>query len=92
VIHSVVVTPANTADCKMLGQLLHGEETRVYGDQTYKSQGALMRAKAPRAKDFTPIFFSSAIRTWEQSVRSRKTGRESLETSKKSPRNPIRSR
>lgn len=53
VIHSVAVTPANTADCKMLGQLLHGGETRVYGDQAYKSQGEIIRAKAPKAKDFT---------------------------------------
>jgi IS5 family transposase len=53
VIHSVVVTPANTADCKVLGQLLHGEETRVYGDQAYKSQGDIIRSKAPRARDFT---------------------------------------
>ena len=53
VIHSVVVTPANTADCKVMDQLLHGEETRVYGDQAYKGQGAVIRAKAPKAKDFT---------------------------------------
>ncbi|MBN9462396.1 MAG: IS5 family transposase [Burkholderiales bacterium] len=53
VIHSVVVTPANTADCKVMGQLLLGHETRVYGDQAYKSQGEVIRAKAPRAKDFT---------------------------------------
>lgn len=53
VIHSVVLTPANTADCKVLGQLLHGEETRVYGDQAYKGQRAVIRAKAPRARDFT---------------------------------------
>lgn len=53
VIHSVVVTPANTADCKVMDQLLHGQETRVYGDQAYKSQGAVIRAKAPQAKDFT---------------------------------------
>ena len=53
VIHSVVVTPANTADCKVLEQLLHGEETRVYGDQAYKSQGEVIRAKAPKARDFT---------------------------------------
>ena len=53
VIHSVVVTPANTADCKVLGQLLHGQEARVYGDQAYKSQGAVIRGKAPKAKDFT---------------------------------------
>lgn len=53
VIHSVVVTPANTADCKVLDQLLLGHETRVYGDQAYKSQGHLIRSKAPQAKDFT---------------------------------------
>ena len=53
VIHSVVVSPANTADCKVLEQLLLGHETRVYGDQAYKSQGEVIRAKAPKAKDFT---------------------------------------
>ena len=53
VIHTVAVTPANTADCKVLGQLLHGQETRVYGDQAYKSQREVIRAKAPKAKDFT---------------------------------------
>jgi IS5 family transposase len=53
VIHSVVVTPANTADCKVMGQLLHGAEGRVYGDQAYKSQGQVIRAKAPKARDFT---------------------------------------
>jgi transposase, IS5 family len=53
VIHSVVTTPANTADCKVLGQLLHGEERRVYGDQAYKGQRQIIRAKAPQARDFT---------------------------------------
>ena len=53
VIHSVAVTPANTADCKVMAQLLRGHETRVYGDQAYKSQTEVIRAKAPKAKDFT---------------------------------------
>jgi len=53
VIHSVAVTPANTADCKVLGQLLHGQEARVYGDHAYKGQREVIRAKAPKAKDFT---------------------------------------
>ena len=53
VIHSVVVTPANTADCKVMDRLLLGHEGRVYGDQAYKSQGAVIRAKAPKARDFT---------------------------------------
>jgi IS5 family transposase len=69
VIHAVAVTPANTADCKVMGQLLHGQETRVYGDQAYKSQKAVIRAKAPKAKDFTnrqckwKHFLDEAIRT-----------------------------
>jgi IS5 family transposase len=53
VIHAVVATAANTADCKVLEQLLHGEEGRVYGDQAYKGQTAVIRAKAPKARDFT---------------------------------------
>jgi len=53
VIHSVVVTPANTADCKVLDQLLHGDEGRVYGDQAYKGKGQVIRTKAPKARDFT---------------------------------------
>jgi IS5 family transposase len=53
VIHSVVVTPANMADCKVMDRLLLGHETRVYGDQAYKSQGGVIRAKAPKARDFT---------------------------------------
>lgn len=53
VIHSVVVTSANVADCKVLGELLHGNEGRIYGDQAYKSQGAVIRSVAPKAKDFT---------------------------------------
>ena len=53
VIHSVVVTPANTADCKVMDQLLLGHETRLYGDQAYKRQGQLIPARAPKAKDFT---------------------------------------
>ena len=32
---------------------LHGNEQRVCGDSAYASQKALIRAKAPRARDFT---------------------------------------
>jgi IS5 family transposase len=51
-IHSVVVTPANTADSQVVDQLLHGNESRVYGDQAYRGQGEKIRGRAPRAKDF----------------------------------------
>ena len=53
VIHSVTTTAANAHDAKVLGDLLHGEETRVYGDLAYRGQKAVIRACAPNAKDFT---------------------------------------
>jgi IS5 family transposase len=34
-VHRVVATNAATADITQLGDLLHGEESRVYGDQAY---------------------------------------------------------
>ena len=52
-IHAVVATPANTADSRVLPELLHGNETRVWGDQAYRGQRAVIRRKAPRARDFT---------------------------------------
>jgi IS5 family transposase len=53
IIHSVVATPANVADCTMLPDLLHGEETRVWGDQAYRGQGEVIAQCAPNALDFT---------------------------------------
>jgi transposase, IS5 family len=32
---------------------LHGRETRVWGDQAYRGQRAVIRHTAPRAQDFT---------------------------------------
>jgi IS5 family transposase len=52
-IHSVVATPANVHDSKALGQLLHGGETRVWGDSAYVGQTEVIRRAAPKAKDFT---------------------------------------
>jgi transposase, IS5 family len=52
-IHSMVTTAANVHDATVLPQLLHGEETRVYGDQAYRGQRAVIRARAPNARDFT---------------------------------------
>jgi IS5 family transposase len=52
-IHSMDTTAANAHDGKMLGGLLHGDETRVYGDQAYRGQNEVIRAHAPNAKDFT---------------------------------------
>ena len=52
-IHAVVATPANVADSTVLPELLHGQETRVWGDQAYRGQRAVIREHAPRARDFT---------------------------------------
>lgn len=52
VIHSVAVTAANVHDSQVLGDLLHGEETRVWGDSAYTGQGAVLKEKAPGALDF----------------------------------------
>jgi transposase, IS5 family len=53
VIHSVVATSANVADSNVLPDLLHGEETRVWGDQSYRGQRDVIREHAPKARDFT---------------------------------------
>jgi IS5 family transposase len=52
-IHAVAATAANVADSKVLPDLLHGDETRVWGDQAYRGQREAIRRAAPRAKDFT---------------------------------------
>jgi IS5 family transposase len=52
-IHAMTTTAANVHDATVLGQLLHGGETRVYGDQAYRGQKAAIRECAPEARDFT---------------------------------------
>lgn len=52
-IHAVTATAANVADSTVLPQLLHGRETRVYGDQAYRGQTAVIHQCAPQARDFT---------------------------------------
>jgi len=53
VIHTVVATAANVADCTILPDLLHGDDTRVWGDQAYRGQHEAIRAVIPAARDFT---------------------------------------
>jgi transposase, IS5 family len=52
-IHSVVATAANEHDSQVLADLLHGEETRVWGDTAYRGQGETLAGAAPNAQDFT---------------------------------------
>lgn len=51
-IHTILASPANVGDALALPYLLHGNETRVWGDQAYRGQKDAMRAVAPRARDF----------------------------------------
>lgn len=52
-IHSAVATAANVADSTVLPDLLHGEETKVWGDQAYRGQTKAIHAAAPQAQDLT---------------------------------------
>lgn len=52
-IHAVAVTAANIHDSQLLPDLLHGDETRVWGDSAYAGQQEAMKASAPNARDFT---------------------------------------
>jgi len=52
-IHSVVATAANVHDSQVLSDLLHGEETRIWGDSAYAGQKQTITYYAPRAQDFT---------------------------------------
>ncbi len=53
-VHSASVTAANVHDSHEVPNLLHGEETRFYGDSAYRGQAQRERLKelAPKAKDF----------------------------------------
>src|SRR6266550_12201 len=53
IIHTAVATAANVADSVVLPDLLHGEETRVWGDQAYRGQTEVIRECAPQAQDCT---------------------------------------
>lgn len=53
IIHSVKSTSANVHDSQVIEELLHGEETRVWGDSAYTGQRDRVLNKAPHAQDFT---------------------------------------
>ena len=53
IIHTAVATAANVADATVLPELLHGEETRVWGDGAYQGQTEAIREVAPQARDCT---------------------------------------
>jgi IS5 family transposase len=52
-IHAVAATAANVHDATCLPDLLHGEETRIWGDAAYQGQGEVIKDCAPNAQDMT---------------------------------------
>jgi IS5 family transposase len=51
-IHSVAATAAHVHDSQVLPDLLHGQETRVWGDSAYSGQRDVIQHHAPDAKSF----------------------------------------
>jgi transposase, IS5 family len=76
-VHSVSVTAANVHDSQELPNLLHGRETRLYGDSAYrgKKQRARLKELAPKAKDFTnkPAHRHRSLNQAEQQSNRRKS-------------------
>jgi IS5 family transposase len=79
-IHSAVATAANVADSAVLPDLLHGEETKVWGDQAYRGQTVAIHEVSPRAQDLTSKRYRQNGRIdeeerernrWKSRVRSR---------------------
>ena len=51
-VHSVAATAANVHDSQVLPELLHGQETRVWGDAAYSGQRDVIQQHVPGAKSF----------------------------------------
>ncbi|MDD4020939.1 MAG: IS5 family transposase, partial [Synergistaceae bacterium] len=52
-VHSLVTTPANVHDSKMVEDILHGEENAVFGDSAYMGKTEDIAKKAPQVLDLT---------------------------------------
>jgi len=56
IVHTLVTMPANGHDSKVLPDLLHGDETQVWGDSAHLGQvdviRKVIRKRSPRAKAF----------------------------------------
>jgi len=77
IIHTVKVSAANVADSLALPHLLHGKETRVYGDQAYAVKGCDFAKRAPRRR-------TSSINATATTVRSTRPSGARTEPSRRS--------
>ena len=53
IVHSVAATAANVHDGRVIDDIFHGNETRVWGDSAYQGQHEAILKAAPHAQDFT---------------------------------------
>jgi IS5 family transposase len=53
IVHAVTATAANVHDSRVINDILHGNETRVWGDSAYQGQREAILNAAPHAQDFT---------------------------------------
>ena len=53
VVHTVIASAASVADSQMLPDLLHGDETKVWGDAGYQGHTEAIHEAAPKAQDMT---------------------------------------
>jgi len=75
IVHSCTVTAANIHDSQELPHLMHGNETRLYGDSAYSGQKNAMRKRSPKVKDFTNQrgFRNHALTEEQQQTNCRKS-------------------
>jgi IS5 family transposase len=52
-VHALVTTSANVHDSRVVGELLRGDETEVYGDSAYMGKTKEIKKSAPCALDLT---------------------------------------
>jgi IS5 family transposase len=84
-IHAVVATPANVADSTVLPDLLHGKETRVWGDQAYRGQRAVTGSTRQKPR-ISPIGVTATAASWMRS-----SGRKIAPSRRSGPGSNIRS-
>ena len=53
IVHSVAATAANVHDSRTIADILHGDETRVWGNNAYQGQREAILQAAPHTQDFT---------------------------------------
>jgi IS5 family transposase len=68
-IHAAVATPANVADSTVLPDLLYGNETRVWGDQAYRGQRAVIADTRCERKTLSIAATATAVLSMRSSER-----------------------